>query len=94
MSVCIGGDATHSVLIVDSVMPEMDKVDDVCVFELREPLEYLDEHLLTAALTVGVAYLIPDHLHPIVCVHGQEGSVNAGNITGNLHQGLCWVGIN
>ena len=64
----------------------MDKVDDVCVFEFYEPLEYLDEHLLAAALTVGIAYLVPDHLHPIICVHRQEGSVNAWDITSNLQQ--------
>ncbi len=85
----MGSATTHPVLIVNPIVPEVDKVDNVCVRELGEPLEYLDEHLLTAALTVRVAYLVPDHLHPIVCVHGQEGSINAGDITGNLQQGVC-----
>lgn len=76
---------THPVLIIDSVMPEMDEVDDVCVLELYEPLKNLDKHLLATTLTVGVAHLIPDHLHSIVCVHGQEGSINARDITSNLH---------
>lgn len=33
---------THSVLVLNSVVPEMDEVDNVCVFELYESLEYLD----------------------------------------------------
>ena len=33
---------THPVLIVNPVMPKVDKVDNVCVFELSEPLKNLD----------------------------------------------------
>ena len=79
-------------------MPEIDKVDNICVFELCEPLEYLDEHLLASTLAVGVAHLIPDHLHPIISVHGKEGCINARDITSYLYTkgggGVYRVGIN
>lgn len=80
----VGDQLTHPVLTFDSVVPEMNEVDDICVFELCEPLEYLDEHLLPTTLPVRVAYLIPDHLHSVVCVHGQEGGIDAWDIASDL----------
>ena len=77
-------DPTHPVLVVHSVMPEVDKVDDVGVLELCESLKNLDKHLFPAALSVRIADLVPDHLHSIVCVHRQVSCINAWDIAINL----------
>lgn len=32
-------------------------------------------------LLVGEENLIPNHLHPLLCVHGQRGAFHTGDIT-------------
>lgn len=76
-------------LVVVRVRPVAVELDNVRVLQLRQVLKHLLDLLLLRLEVSPLAelHLVPHHLHALLCVHGQMGTVDSRHIA-LLHLGV------